>query len=66
MPIACAPLEHADTTPNIWPRSPYFIDTAAAPALGVPAADERLVDLDLSGQRLAFGGDHRTAQLVQD
>ena len=34
-PTACPPLEQADTIPYIWPCRPYFIDTAAAPALGM-------------------------------
>ena len=36
-PIACAPLEHAETTLYIWPLSPNFIDTAAAAAFGICA-----------------------------
>ena len=34
-PIACAPPEHAETTPYAWPCRPYFIDTAAAAAFGM-------------------------------
>ena len=34
-PIAWAPLEQAETTPYIWPWRPCFIETAAAPALGM-------------------------------
>ena len=34
-PIAWAPEAQAETTPKLWPRSPCFIVTAAAPALGM-------------------------------
>src|SRR5674476_866191 len=32
---------------------------------GIHPADEGLVQLDLTGQQVAFGADHRPAQLVQ-
>ena len=32
-PIACAPAAHAETIPHTCPRSPWRIDSAAAPAL---------------------------------
>ena len=34
-PIACAPLEHADTTPYVCPCRPCLIATAAAAAFGM-------------------------------
>ena len=44
-PIACAPLEHADTKLNTWPLRPCFIEMAAAAALdiwaGIPSGDIR-------------------------
>jgi hypothetical protein len=39
---------------------------APATAAVVVATDEGLVNLDLPVQRLALGGDHRPAQLLQD